>query len=232
MRRFWTADEEAVLARDYAARGAPAVAHDLGRTTLAVYQKVAALGLAHQPRTDTGPGFRAELRALHAEGLSDGQVAGKLGCERHTAARHRRALGLGSNRLHPAQRRRVAEATREQCRAAGVRSLAEVRAAAFRRYAAASGWPADLAPREVHILEALAARGPMTRPQIAEAIGLPWIGSRKSLASNTPGGSYLASLARRGLVARLGRLARGEGRGKSMDVYSLTLTAERGAPRA
>lgn len=100
---------------------------------------------------------------------------------------------------------------------------------AFRRYAASSGWPEDLAPREVHILEVLSASDPMTRPEIARAIGMPWIGSRRSLKGNTPGGSYLASLMRRGLVASLGRVVRGQGRGHSLHLYTLAIDAERSA---
>jgi hypothetical protein len=152
-----------------------------------------------------------------------------LGCDRHTAAGHRRAAGLASNRLHPRQRARVAEKTREQCRAAGVRSLAEVRVLAFRVFAAGSGWPADLKPRHVHILDALEAMGPMTRPEIAAAVGMPWKGSRASLKCKYGRGSYLADLIAAGLVVSLGKIAGGPGKGKggAMQVYSLAMAAER-----
>ena len=226
-RRPWSGPEVEVLRRDYQHLGGPAVADALGRSVSSVYQQVNKLGLAHQARTTADDGFLASLRTLHAEGLTDPEIADRLRCERHTVSRHRRSLGLASNRSASRYRARVAEKTRAQCRAAGVASLAEVRVLAFREYATSSGWPEDLRPREVQILEALDASGPMTRPEIAKAIGLPWIGSRKSLASNTPGGSYLAGLMRRGLVACLGRVVRGEGRGGSVNLYSLSITAER-----
>lgn len=38
----------------------------------------------------------AAWRAAFARGLDDSDVAGELGCSRHTAARMRKALGLGS----------------------------------------------------------------------------------------------------------------------------------------
>jgi hypothetical protein len=145
---------------------------------------------------------------------------------------HRQALGLPSNATHPRRRARVAERTRRQVAEAGVASLAEVRVLAFRKFAVLSGWPGDLTPRQVLILEALDARGPLTRPEIAEAIGMPWKGSRKSLVGNVPGGSYLAHLIRRGLVTNLGRIVRQSGQGRSIHLYTLAIIAERGADHA
>lgn len=222
-RRPWTVGESEILARDYATLGGPAVARALRRSLSSVYGQVEALGLKHRHKTETRDGsFRDRLRALHSEGLTDPEIAGLLGCERHTASNHRRALGLPSNRSHARYRSRVAAKTREQCVRAGVGSLGAVRALAFVRFAVASGWPADLRPREVNILESLIERGPMTRPEIAEALGMPWLGSRKSLKSNDPGGSYLATLIRRGLVVNLGRIVRQAGSGKSLHLYSLS----------
>lgn len=228
--RRWTPEEDAYLRANYAAGGA-AVARALGIPDHRVYNRAHRLGLGHQPRTTIGEAFRAELRRLHGLGWADPEIADRLGCERHTASRHRRAMGLGSNRFHPRQRARVAANTADQCKAVGVRSLAEVRAAAFRRFASESGWPPDLRPRHVHILDALESRGPMTRAEIAMAIGLEWRGSRRSLKSNGVGGSYLSQLMARGLVISLGRVVRGDGSGHSVNLYSLSLTTERAVDR-
>jgi hypothetical protein len=79
----------------------------------------------------------------------------------------------------------------------------------------------------VQILDALAERGPMTKAQIAEAIGMPWRGrpSRRILKSRDQEGSYLAHLVKRGLVIQLGRVY-----GKRYQwhmVYSLSLATQR-----
>jgi hypothetical protein len=78
------------------------------------------------------------------------------------------------------------------------------------------------------MLNAMWDNGPMTRRELADAIGMPWKGSRKSLVSNDPEGSYLAHLIARGLVVSLGRIKKGKGRGHSCQVYSLPLWIERG----
>jgi hypothetical protein len=136
-------------------------------------------------------------------------------------------LGLPSNRGGERYRDRVRQKTREQLRKAGVESLANVRTKAFQDWAESCGWPRNLRPRHVEILNLLWEKGPQTRREIAAAIGMPWKGSRKSLVSNDPEGSYLAHLMRRGLVVCLGRLVKGKGKGGSVCVYSLLLTVER-----
>jgi hypothetical protein len=79
--------------------------------------------------------------------------------------------------------------------------------------------------------------GPHTREQIAKAIGLRWAGtpngrhpaSRHSLSGNGPGGSYMATLQRMGLVIRLGRKIRtGRGKGQSVNAYAIAPGVVRG----
>lgn len=122
--------------------------------------------------------------------------------------------------------------TKLQLAKAGVKSLAEVRIKRFREYAAASGWPSDLRPRHVQILDALYVHGPHTRRQLAERLGMPWKGSRKSLVSNDPEGSYLAHLQARGLVIRTtkrvpltdgAKAKNGKRSGKNVYLYLLPL---------
>lgn len=79
----------------------------------------------------------------------------------------------------------------------------------------------------MQILNALAAAGvPMTMLELAQAIGMRTdradaSHARVLLAGNGPGGTYTASLARRGLVVRhVGALRSGPARG-CHDLYSL-----------
>ena len=94
-----------------------------------------------------------------------------------------------------------------------------------RRKGKTDGWPKNLSPREVDILNFLWESGPSTRRQICEGIGLRWRGSRKSMTCPGKGGSYLAKLIRRGLVVRInkGNPVFGQGRGRTCDLYSLPL---------
>lgn len=219
--------------RENAHRPATEVARELGRPLYAVYRMRDALGLTRK-RASFGPDFRRFLLAKHALGWSDAEIAAAWGCERHAVGDYRERLGLPTNRASEHLRERVRRKTAEQLAAAGVESLGELRAVVLARRAREAGWPDGLTFREVQMLNALWDRGPMTRRQIADAIGMPWKGSRKSLVGNVPGGSYLAHLQRLGLVVRLGRIVKVDvgkgprsGQGKSVNVYSLPLTIQR-----
>ena len=121
------------------------------------------------------------------------------------------------------------EATRRQLAELGLQNLGQLRAAIFARVSKAAGWPEGLRPGHVAILESLSANGPQTRMQLAESVGKTWRGSRASLKSNDPEGTYLGRLITLGLVVNLGRLAKGKGKGGSRCVYDLALTTEKGA---
>lgn len=193
-----------------------------------IYRQRKRLGLC-QPHRGRLPGLQEFVQEKHPLGWSDAEIAAEWGCERHTIGDIRKRLGLPSNAFSEHFRRRVAAKTAQQCRAAGVPSLGALRVKVFRDRARRAGWPEDLRPRAVQILNALWDHGPMTRPELAAVIGMPWKGSRKSLVSNDPEGSYLAHLAKRGLVQVLkrGRKVTGKGRGASLDVYTLPFTVER-----
>lgn len=220
--RPWTSEESAYLREHYRQQATARIGAHLQRTVRSVHLQARKLGLV-RPYKPFGPEFTALLQRRHAEGWSDAEIAREYGCERHTVGNHRRKLGLPANVWSDRQRERVRRKTAEQLAAAGVSSLAEVRCKAFRDYARTAGWPEDLRPRAVQILQALWTHGPMTRRQIADAIGMPWKGSRKSLVSNDPEGSYLAHLQARGLVVRTSRIVRGKGRGRSVHIYMLPL---------
>ncbi len=225
-RRFWTEAERDIVRAKYGTIKTRLIAQELRRTTLAVSQCADKLGLMHRGR-NRSPN-RQELnciKRLSKAGECNPCIVRAIGrpMDRHTIARWRKRLGLPpSDGLKCDRcRERVKEATKRQIAAAGLSSLADVRVVAFGKYAEANGWPGDLRPREVQILNAL-SRGPLTRRGIAAAIGLPWIGTRKSLKASRPGGSYLAYLAARGFVVQLPRHST-----KESHLYSLALTAER-----
>lgn len=230
-RRDWMPAEIDTLVRLYPTTTAPELAAALGRSVGSVYLAAHARGLRKATRARGGRAFLAELRRINRLGIPDTGAARVLGCDRHTVSKWRERLGLPSHARGERYRERVAEATARQCRDLGVSSFAEVRSLSFKLRAIVAGWPADLRPREVQIVEALSARGPMTRREIADAIGMPWKGSRKSLTGSVPGGTYLAHLVSLGLVVSLGRVGtvRGRGRGYSVQVYSLALSTERKA---
>lgn len=233
-RHVFTPAEEAFLRRHYQARGARWCAEQLGLRPPQIHRVASRLGIADERLPLDEEHLDAFIRAKNAIGWSDTEIATaycrrRPHTDRHVISTRRRDMGLPFQGFSERQRRQTARRTAAQCQAAGVRNLAEIRARAYRCFARRHGWPEDLRPRAVQILDVLWARGPMTRPEIAAAIGLPWLGSRKSLCSNDPGGSYLAHLVRRGLVVRMPRARRvlGRGGGRSMDVYALALHVEK-----
>jgi hypothetical protein len=234
-RELFTAAELAFIREASGKLAVPEIARKLGRSQSSVHQRRAKMGLSC--RRVPMVGFVSFLRQQHAAGWSDAEIASAWSArfpdrrtlERHTVGQYRERLGLPHNAYSDHRRRRVAERTQQQLAAAGLPSIGWLRKEAFRKRAIAAGWPGDLRPRAVQILNALWDRGPMTRPEIAKAIGMPWKGSRQSLTSNDPEGSYLAHLQSRGLVIVFKRACKvlGKGKGHSMDVYSLPLDIER-----
>lgn len=231
-RRRFTPADVAFLREHYGTMPARELARRLGRSVTVVYQKADKLGLCEE-RKRWDPSLGEQLRRLNAEGNSDTEVARILGFERHTVTRHRKRLGLPDQSYGPQSRASLRAGVRRQLDRLGIASMNQLRVESWRKLARERGWPDEVCGRKVchrhvQILEALWHRGPQTRQQIAEAIGMPWKGSSKSLVSNDKGGSYLAALMRAGLVVSLGRVARGQGRGKSVQLYSLAMDVERG----
>jgi hypothetical protein len=226
---IYSEKELAILREAYGKRPANQVAIELSRTASAVYQAWGRLGLS-QKRRDPKP-LVAFVREKHALGWSDGDIANawQEAISRSCVSDVRRKLGLPINRWSDHCRAKVAKKTREQCAAAGVKSLAEVRRLAYMQFAARHGWPVDLRPRAVQILDLLYQYGPKTRRQLADSAGMSWLGSRWSLKSNDPEGSYLAHLVKRGLVVRTLKAVKGRGKGGSCDLYSIAPHIRRGA---
>lgn len=220
MRKTWTKTELDYLRRWYRKRPTSEIATHLGVTVGKVYATVQRLRIG-EPKPGIGRRVGPQIRKYHAQGWSDSEIAAKVGCCREYVGELRRKLGLPSNAYNEHYRARVRAKTQEQCRKAGVPNLGALRARIHREQAAAAGWPEDLRLRHVQILDLLYDHGPKTRREIAEAIGMPWKGSRQSLTSNDPEGSYLGHLMARGFVVCLPRKVRQGGQGKNVSLYMI-----------
>jgi predicted DNA-binding protein YlxM (UPF0122 family) len=224
--KVWTKKHDATLLRHYKKLSVSEIAKVLDRSESSVYQRAARLGLSdHRDKVELEKRKR-KLKGLIERGLSDSEVALRLNMDRRALTEMRCRMGIVANGRSERYRRRVAEKTRRQCRASGVRNLAELRAKRFEEFVASLGW-AGLSVRAAQIAEALHKLGPMTRRQICDVIEMPWRGSRKSLSTNrVPGGSYLAELQRAGIVVRLRAAITHSGKGNREDLYMIGLGVE------
>lgn len=234
--RPWTSRERAFALANKGRLTAAQICRKIGRTARAVSLMFVAAGVTNR-NVNRGWEFEDFIRAKHAIGWSDAEMAAEWSRKRPGEAikrkwlnHHRRRLGLPSNAYSQHRRERVARKTRQQIKVAGCKSLADVRAKAYREFSARNGWPKDCSPRQVQILNLLYERGPRDRPAIAKAIGLAWLGSRRSMKSNHPEGSYLANLIARGLVVQLPKLVKGRGKGYSRHLYAIAPQVTRKVP--
>lgn len=227
-RCFWTPAEQATICRMHPTHTAAEMAAALpGRSRKAVEQQIHALGLRKlADHTPTLP----RVAELVAAGLTDTAIAKQLGIARREVTRlraDRLALKTDPAAILAAKRRGV----RVQAARLGIPVGGALRRIAFHKFAAENGWPSELRPRAVQILNVLAEHGPRTKNQLAEALGVPWRGraSRDVLMCRGPGGSYLAQLQAAGLVARIegGGLcpSKGQGKGRLPSLYTLTPAA-------
>ena len=222
----WTNADIAILRCYYGRWPAARIASAVGRTLRSVFRQANLLGLAKTIRHTTSADH-ARIAELAQQGLCNRCIGREIGLSRGAVRKWRARLGVppvasgGSVDSCLRCKERVRVNTREQLARCGAKSLGEVRVMAFRKYACDAGWPEDLRPRAVQILNLLYHEGPKTRKEIAAAIGMPWKGSRKSLHSNDREGSYLAHLIARGLVVCLGRCVRGRGKGLSTCRYAV-----------
>lgn len=228
--RYYT-DQERQLIRDlYATHTAAEIAerlHGTGRAALAINRMAQKLGLRKEGR------HSAEVldlvRRLHQEGKTWRQIADASGLSFDQVKHIGKRLKLPT---HP-DRERGRRSVASQLKTLGLSKVTELRTRAYRNYARECGWPEDLRPREVQILNVLAEHGPKTGLELAAAIGARtdlvnrWNGGHpKCLHGNGPGGTYTATLRRRGLVYYVHRAASGKGKGARLPgLYLLTPAA-------
>lgn len=220
----YTAADKSLVRELYPTHTAEQIAARVGRSVASVYRLAHRLGLHKHPHwTDE------EIDAvsdLNAEGLCDRVIAERLGHTLDQVKHIRQRFGWPHYPDVEAKRRAV----ENQRQTLGIRSGGQLRRLAYQRFAERNGWPEDVRPREVQILNALAARGvPMSKRELCAAIGMSdraafRSGNRRILLSgNGPGGTYTASLAARGLIVRLVRAGTvvERGKGHSVDLYVL-----------
>lgn len=227
LRRPWTeADLAELRRRREAGETLSEIAGAMGRAASTVDKQMLRMGCRRYTPVRTDAAWQAGVRRLAPTGICNKCLARELGGQRTTYRHWRRKLGLPSspgNNQCPRCVERTREAIRRQLERGGFSSLAELKHEALRLKAERMGWPGDLPWRCVQMLEALYAHGPQTRRELADRLGMPWKGVRKSLTANTPEGTYLGHLVNRGLVVRLGRRVVGRGY-----LYAVALWVERG----
>lgn len=211
-KRRWTPEEDQQLRASYKKEAAAEIAARLRRTFPAVVQRAAALGLAdkYEKRPSKTPQFIARYRRLHARGLSDAEIAVKLGTDRPYLNALRRELGLPDNRCSRHSLSLSRARLKEQLARAGACSFAELRHRRIKALNRSYGLPEDLAPRELQIVLVL-ARGPATKAAICRELGLSYANPQKALNAGNKGfgRNYLSRLQKRGLVARTRMPCRG-----------------------
>ena len=222
----WTKKDDATLRRHYKLITAAEIAERLCRTTRAVHHRANKLNL-NEKRDKTEINVRKKkIKSLLKLGMSDSEVAERVGMCRRALTEMRSRMGIAANGRNQRYRLRVAKRTREQCKKAGVASLAQIRSKRYAEYSSELGWH-GLSVRAAQIAEALYRFGPMTRKRICTHLGMPWKGARKSLGNpNVPGGSYMAELQRAGIVVRLQSAITHSGKGNHEDLYMIGLDVE------
>lgn len=217
-RRRFTPDEVQLVKDLYPTHTAAQIAKRLygtGRSAKAIFTLAKRLGLRKWP--SHAPEVIDRVRELHAEGLNDYEIAARMpGFTRdqvHSIRYERLKLPMNEASIAEARRRAV----KTQYTRLGVANGGELRALAYRNFAVNNGWPDDLPPRAVQILNILAEQGPKTSPELAAAIGTKTdarnsvTGYRQHLkcSSHSPlvrgHGTYTGLLQSRGLIVRQNR---------------------------
>lgn len=217
-RRRFTPDEVQLVKDLYSTHTAAQIAkrmYGTGRSAKAIFTLAKRLGLRKWP--SHAPEVIDRVRELHAEGLNDYEIAASMpGFTRdqvHSIRYERLKLPMNEASIAEARRRAV----KTQYTRLGVANGGELRALAYRNFAVNNGWPDDLPPRAVQILNILAEHGPKTAPELAAAIGTKTdarnsvTGYRQHLkcSSHSPlvqgHGTYTGLLQSRGLIVRQNR---------------------------
>lgn len=241
-RRFWTDAEKNHLQQWYGKKLCAEIAAEMGRTMRQVFNMANRLGLAKSRRSNEerfGAKFKAFIREKHAAGWSDADISQAWGCERHTVGEHRVRLGLPDNSHSARVIAKISDGVKRQARRHGVASIGELRGKVLLERAEAYGWPQGLRWRATQIMNLLWERGPLSRIQIAAALGMCKGGGpnqsmrirlNRAFYCNEPngGGSYLANLIRRRLIVSLSKKLTQRGSGKSLTLYMIAPGVVRG----
>jgi hypothetical protein len=188
-----TTEQRSLLRELWGKESHKEIARKLGMSDRSVHHLAYVLGLPRRPaclldRT----GIADRIRELNAEGYADVEAAHVLGVTADALRKARRALGLPSRKDHPRQRARLSAIHKrrfEEDRFASVGPKSE-----RQRYLSQSGWPPDVGPHAVQILNLVAGAGiPLLSDEIFTSVG----GNASCLRIR------IANLKRRGLLVRL-----------------------------
>lgn len=135
---------------------------------------------------------------LHHLGWTDIEIAHAIGVSAHIVLKARNKMGLPDNAWNERRRREYSKRWRAKLRTMGVPTMADHRSKLYHAFAQENGWPTDLPMRCVQILNLLYVRGPMTTPELCEAIGVAYLSGRLRDRK----GSYLEHLVREKLIAK------------------------------
>ena len=237
-RKYWTVADLAKLRELYPTMTADALVPLLGYSKKSIYMQAFTLGLRKHPMPFAASVIR-RVGQLHAKGLNDVEIGDKLGLNRnqtHHIRYEKLKLPPNEEGIKRAHRKGILT----QRKTLGISNAGELRVLSFRNYAVENGWPADFSPREVQILNTLAAHGPMTSRDIAIKIGMsitrknsvtgcPKLldGCRRLKPNGREYGTYTASLIARGLICYMHRSRKSgmRGHGRVPGLYMLTLEA-------
>lgn len=214
-RPYTDADRQLVMER-YPSEGAKPLARDLGRSRACIVSLADRLGVRHHRPWTTKE--HARFLELHRAGVTAAAIGKEL--DRTEAAIAKRVQDSGlSVPLYDLDARlrelRAPQPIRD--------NFIEARWAKARLALGEHGWPPDLNPKEIKILDSLERNGPQTRRVLATSIGEPADRNHEKLLMTHGGRSSMARLLARGLVAKLNM---NNGRRKQIRVYVLTRGAE------
>lgn len=215
-KRPFTDDERQAVRDRYGSEGAKPLARDLGRTRADIVALAARLGVGFDGLRRWTAEDDRRLVELRQAGATSAAIAEELGRSASAVNKRAEALDLTKPGYDKDARRRQLVMPR-QVSASGC----EVRWARVRLRLGEHGWPPDLNPKEVAILNSLTTRGPQTRPVLSASIGEPVSRPLYKRLMTHGGRSAVARLLARGLVARL-FLTNGR---KRTTVYTLTRSA-------
>jgi len=213
IRRFSAAERQAVIDR-YPTEGAKPLAREFGRTREDLVAFAQRIGVIFHRRWSADEDRR--LIALKRAAKSLPAIADELGRTLSAVSKRAELLGLTALHYDPEQRRRELVATRRP-----PRQTCEIRWAKARMAMGEHGWPPDLNPKELAILDSLWRNGPQSRRNLATSIGEPKTRNPHKLLMTHGGRSSMARLLARGLVACLPMQ---DGRSRVF-VYTLTAVA-------
>lgn len=201
-RRFFTPAEDATMRKLYGKQSIASLAILLNRSSTGVFNRAKRLGLTFNRAAELGPAFVSLLRQKNKAGWSDTEIANHWGAHPQTVSKHRKLLGLPSNRHNRRHALKTYAASRKQW---GCGSLVEFRWMMRDVKLARSGWPVGCTALEVRVLEQLAT-GPKTSRMIRQGIGYRTDAARTSIICPASHGKCVTKiLAGRGLVVNRGK---------------------------